>query len=859
MVCGFLEEGGSSIREYTGWKRLLIVLVSDFEPHSVCGVTHIGVVNVRCHTLRFSGTCVGRFGVNMKLEPSPRAKIVELFQAPDPDSIEIQPSADGDTSQGVHGSSFLSPISLSLRSDGYVQCLGYNLCSRKWLSAPIPLICLPKPRPSDESAWHIAGAGGLLCVNISRDPLKEKLVLCNPLTQKTLLLPPLNLRRNPVLIHLLVNNSTFSCKVIVAGSSRAEGSLSKCTEIFDSETWNWTKVGNVPGPEFCLNEYQNGVCIDGTLYCIAFLDDGSSKGISDRGVLAFNLEQEKWMSDLTLRLPFSTSYLETSNLQLLECDGNLYLFSERMFSQDKDPYVSVPVYHCIEKLEITALGTREWRSVLKCETERRSCISIPEYTCVPHGEGKMCIFNNIERKGVVHDTVHRVQVALPAAPARHANEYQRYSSNPLSFSFLPRSFTGRVNNQTFDWDSQGATVNNAIQYSEDAGEDIGTHLCTTDMVESVILRLSNYEDLAKMKVISKSVKGFLESEHFYRSRGNARENEGAKFTLMMFAVKEGILHCVGFDLIAKKWRRLPPFTWIQPPVNSLFSDYVVAGGGGLLCVTATDPANPGTFVVYNPLTKQRRMLPPSIFRQNPVLIHLLTNSATNSFIVIVAGSSVTSDPVLRRVTEVFDSQTGKWTCTGDTPHGFALIDSQTGVYSKGFVYCFANWLGVPGVQVKYIIAYDVKREEWLELWHPLLPYRQEASPFGPRYTIAQLVVCDDEVYLFSEIGHYWDKKNCLDKLNRDDHEFGNDTGHWTNLWKKDRPNDNDSGNLVCVPHDSGKVCIFDKNRLTGVVYDIKENPEPQISSPSEPFTPEETSFSPRSFNSLFEPSFKPKP
>ena len=41
-----------------------------------------------------------------------------------------------------------------------------------------------------------------------------------------------------------------------------------------------------------------------------------------------------------------------------------------------------------------------------------------------------------------------------------------------------------------------------------------------------------------MKVTSKSVKGFLESEHFYRSRGNARENEGAKFTLMMFALKE---------------------------------------------------------------------------------------------------------------------------------------------------------------------------------------------------------------------------------------------------------------------------------------------------------------------------------
>ena len=81
-------------------------------------------------------------------------------------------------------------------------------------------------------------------------------------------------------------------------------------ELDESGECTWSKI--------CLNEYQNGVCIDGTLYCIAFLDDGSGKGTSGRGVLAFNLEQGKWMSDLTLRLPFSTSYPETSNLQLLE-------------------------------------------------------------------------------------------------------------------------------------------------------------------------------------------------------------------------------------------------------------------------------------------------------------------------------------------------------------------------------------------------------------------------------------------------------------------------------------------------------------------------------------------------------------
>ena len=90
--------------------------------------------------------------------------------------------------------------------------------------------------------------------------------------------------------------------------------------------------------------------------------------------------------------------------------------------------------------------------------------------------GKDVYLNNIKCEGVVHDTVHGVKVALPAAPARHAEEYQYYSSNPLSFSFLPRSFTGRVNDRTPDWDSQGATVNDEIQYSEDTHEDIDTRL-----------------------------------------------------------------------------------------------------------------------------------------------------------------------------------------------------------------------------------------------------------------------------------------------------------------------------------------------------------------------------------------------
>lgn len=269
-------------------------------------------------------------------------------------------------------------------------------------------------------------------------PSEREAGFCNPQTQKRLVLPPLNLRRNPVLIYLLVNHSPYSCKVIAAGSS-SEGS-SQCTEVFDSETWKWTRVGNIPGPELCLNEYQNGVCIDRKLHCIAFQEDDSGKGFSGKGVVAFSLDEGKWMSGLKFPLPFSTSSLVTSNMQLLECDGDLYLFSERTDALD----IQRRVYHCIEKLESVELGTtvtRKWRNVVKCETSGSwGSSGLPEYTCVPHGDGKICIFNNIKHKGVVHDTVHGVKVDLLAPPASLDDDGRYYSSNPLLFTFLPRSF-----------------------------------------------------------------------------------------------------------------------------------------------------------------------------------------------------------------------------------------------------------------------------------------------------------------------------------------------------------------------------------------------------------------------------------
>jgi hypothetical protein len=321
----------------------------------------------------------------------------------------------------------LSPLYFFMK-DGIWQCSGFDLLTGDWKRLPA-LTFLPPPEEDLFKEYFVAGGEGLFCINVSKSPHEERVIVCNPLTQKIVELPPLNSRRNPVLMHMLVNSTTKSYKVIVAGSSGMEGGLSKCTEIFDSLTWKWTKTGDIPGPEFCLNEYQTGVYIDGVLYCIAFMDDGSGKTVSGKGVLAYNVDEGKWISDWKCPLPSPSCRHTNSIAQLLECNGELYLFLEREHGRHVD--------HCIEKLERVSSSIGKWKNVVKeSKSGGRGLLVYPEYTCVPHGADKICIFNTIEHKGIVYDVVNGGIVKEISPPSTQLGE-GFHSLNPLSFIFHP--------------------------------------------------------------------------------------------------------------------------------------------------------------------------------------------------------------------------------------------------------------------------------------------------------------------------------------------------------------------------------------------------------------------------------------
>ncbi|KAG0602505.1 hypothetical protein M758_10G018900 [Ceratodon purpureus] len=326
----------------------------------------------------------------------------------------------------------LSPKTLFTAINYYIQekawrCSGFDLESKTWRVLPPFSPTLPAPDPELFKEYSVCGHGGLMCADISKSSQKGKLVVFNPLTMKTFALPPLLNPRSPVLVHLWVDSETKSYKVIAAGSSTASDEhLSKKIEVFDSKTSMWYDAPDLPGPAFGLNEHQAGVCVDGILYLIAFLEDDCR-----RGVLAFDVKKKKWL-DTSCPIPFS---MYSNTLQLVETRGQVYLFSE----QEQGG----PVEHCIDLLQLPkpnagAMEKYQWKNVVRVKRSGGRGLQVyPEHTCVSFGDGKLCIFNTLTRDGVVYDMQDGKQLEVLQPPPVKQKGDNFFSLNPTLFTLQP--------------------------------------------------------------------------------------------------------------------------------------------------------------------------------------------------------------------------------------------------------------------------------------------------------------------------------------------------------------------------------------------------------------------------------------
>ena len=327
----------------------------------------------------------------------------------------------------------LSPVVFYVNDEEVWSVLGFDISAQTWRRLP-PLKMLPAPDPELFKDFLVAGGVGLFCVNVGKSPDKEKLIVCNPLTQEVRNLPPLNFPRHPVVMCVHVNLTANTYTVIVAGSSGiGTEKLSKKTEIYDSVVRKWVTVGDVPGPDFSLNEYQTGSHCErrNILFCIGFRDGGG------KGILAFHLEKREWLNDWPCPLP-SPSFAENRLItyfaitQLVVCSGMIYLFSEQEFGRD--------VKHCIHMLNFEKEGGDRWTRVVE-ESRKgiRALLVYPEYCCVPQGKGRLCIFNTIERTGDVYELQENIVIkkeSLPQPPSSQIG-VMFHSLNPIGYTFEP--------------------------------------------------------------------------------------------------------------------------------------------------------------------------------------------------------------------------------------------------------------------------------------------------------------------------------------------------------------------------------------------------------------------------------------
>ncbi len=374
-----------------------------------------------------------------------------------------------------------SPMFFSVHED-VLEMAGYDIDSGEW--CPLPsLKCLPSsPDPGLLKEFLVAGAEGLLCINVGKAAASgaPKLIICNPLTQKTRELPAMNFPRHPVLMHLIVDTKKNSYKVIVAGSSTfGTEHLCRKTEVYCSETESWQVTGNLPGPDFGLNEYQNGAYSDGVLYCVALSGDTSGKV-----VLAYHVAKGIWLPKWNCPIPTFRSNAYFATTQIVGLGGSIFVFSEQeylkevKFSIERLEFVEMKSqksqkerWRCNpeipEHLEGSSEGARKqdqmWSTLMRNHTDpnswervltekkvgkwtnllqepkqgSRGLMVYPEYTCVGQGsKNKLCIFNTVERSMIIHDLESNCRRTIQTTPLRKCKK-KFHSLNPLAFTFTP--------------------------------------------------------------------------------------------------------------------------------------------------------------------------------------------------------------------------------------------------------------------------------------------------------------------------------------------------------------------------------------------------------------------------------------
>lgn len=376
-------------------------------------------------------------------------------------------------------------------------------------------------------------------------------------------------------------------------------------------------------------------------------------------------------------------------------------------------------------------------------------------------------------------------------------------------------------------------------------------------IQDLILSKLPYKHLFQAKVVSKWFNNHISSDEFRSYRGSKHPEEASLTALHFSSGAHGVWQCCGYDLTSKSWKKLPPFHMLPRLDPTLFKDHLICGAGGVMCANLSTHER---IKVFNPLTGRLKELPYLNHPRNPVLMHMILDSAGGSYRVVVAGSAKAGHEHLSKVTEIYDSCSGIWTVAEELPGPlYAVNEHQTGMYRDGILYCIAFLEGEQDVG-KGVLAFSVDERRWLpQLSCPL------SCPTN--LNIVQLVDINGEIAVFAEIEpnpYIRSVEHRIDIL--EDVVVstcsGQRRGKWRNVMSETKVG-SQAGLQVypeyaCVPFGEGKVCIFNTIVHTGIVYDVQSGKRIET-LPSPTWRGEMGFYSMNALTFTFEPSFKGKP
>ncbi|BBM98678.1 hypothetical protein MPTK1_1g15370 [Marchantia polymorpha subsp. ruderalis] len=171
-----------------------------------------------------------------------------------------------------------------------------------------------------------------------------------------------------------------------------------------------------------------------------------------------------------------------------------------------------------------------------------------------------------------------------------------------------------------------------------------------------------------------------------------------------FSSAPGRRECAFFDSGAQRWATLD-LGFLPRAACRLLS-----ASGGLLCLSHAGACS--CVFICNPMTKSWRELPAFHQRRRrpgTMLVHLLVDTASLSYKVIVIGHPSCSAPsaAAASVTEVYDSRTGAWTAVANIPSSGCIL-SPSVAFRNGIIYCLTeNPTG--------LLAFNMARKVWRRL------------------------------------------------------------------------------------------------------------------------------------------------